>query len=246
MNGGNEAAKGGQMAKTKKKVRKSHVDAWREFLSFCEQQESSQRVYRGVGNAGYQLVPSVGRSASYSEQREKNVFHLFELRAHLYQPLHGLSQLDRLVLAQHHGLPTRLLDWTTSPLAAAYFAVSDETADAATADMAIYHLRTSAADYASRATDAFDIESVSFFLPNFVSPRIAAQSGLFSIHPNPNEAWTDARIKKHIIPAASRGYFRRKLHYLGINNFRLFPDLDGLARTLKWQYTRGIELWHVD
>jgi hypothetical protein len=88
----------GKGAKMKKR-RTPHADAWREFLLFCQKQESSQQVYRGVGKADYTLKPSVGRSSKYTEQKEKNIFRLFEIRAQLYQPLHTLSALDRLVLA---------------------------------------------------------------------------------------------------------------------------------------------------
>ena len=214
-------------------------------MSFCERQASSQDVYRGVGSKDFKLIPKVGWMGDYSEQRERNVFRLFQKRAQLYHPLHGLSDLDKLVLARHYGLPTRLLDWTTSPLAAAFFAVAEDPDPKFNADMVIHHLRTKAADYTADATDAFEIKEVKFVLPNFVSPRIAAQSGLFSVHPKPTEAWSDPRIKRHIIPAAARGFFRKKLHYLGINAFRLFPDLDGLAKTLNWQYMRKVEMWHV-
>jgi hypothetical protein len=221
------------------------ADAWRAFLAFCGSQKSSQDVYRGLGSSDFKLIPKAGRTNDYSIQREQNVFRLFNKRAQLHHQLHGLSELDKLVLAQHHGLPTRLLDWTTSPLAAAFFAVAEDPVPDHAEDMVIYHLRTKAGDYENSATDPFAIKEVKFILPNVVSPRIAAQSGLFSIHPNPNQTWTDPRIKKYIIRAANRGFFRKKLHYLGISAARLFLDLDGLAKTLNWQYTRKIEMWHI-
>jgi hypothetical protein len=227
-----------------KKVAANSV-AWSDFLSFCGKQTSSQQVYRGLGSVDFKLVPKVGRVSDYSTEREKNVFFLFAKRAQLYHSLYGLNELDKLALAQHHGLPTRLLDWTTSPLAAAFFAVANDPEPNLNEDMIIYHLRTKAPDYIHDAEDAFSIKEVKFLLPKFVSPRIAAQSGLFSIHPKPNEVWKDPRINRYIIPAKSRAFFRKKLHYLGISAFRLFPDLDGLARTLNWQYQRKVEMWHV-
>src|SRR2546425_9833784 len=101
------------------------ADVWKSFLEFCGQRESSQWIYRGVGDAEFELIPRVGREPpSYKKERETAIFDLFERRAQLFQNLDGYSSFDKLVIAQHHGLPTRLLDWTTSPLVAAYFAVT--------------------------------------------------------------------------------------------------------------------------
>lgn len=227
-----------------KKVIK-HADDWDEFLSFCGRQASSQQVYRGLRSADYKLIPKVGRTDDYSEDHEQNVFRLFKKRARLYHPVNFLNDLDLLVLAQHHGLPTRLLDWTTSPLVAAFFAVAEEPDTSRSSDMVIFHLRTKGVDYIPDAIKPFEVKETKFVLPNFVSPRIAAQSGLFSIHPTPPAPWDNSRIKQYRIPGRSRAFFRKKLHYLGINAARIFPDLDGLAKTLDWQYARKIEMWHV-
>src|SRR5664280_669014 len=80
------------MGKTSKSKPTPAHDAWRDFLLFCENQETSQQVYRGVGSVDYELVSKVGRSASYSGQKEINVFNLFEARSQLYHSIQALSK----------------------------------------------------------------------------------------------------------------------------------------------------------
>jgi hypothetical protein len=137
------------------------------------------------------------------------------------------------------------LDWTTNPLVAAYFAVI-QSPKSAEASALIYSFRTSGDDYVGREEiDPFSVENLRFYLPRFVSPRIAAQSGLFSIHSQPNKAWESEDLETFTIPGEAKGHFQRRLHFLGVNAFKLFPSLDGLATTLNWQYQSGIELWHI-
>src|SRR5674476_1654598 len=81
------------MGKTSKSKPTPAHDAWRDFLLFCANQETSQQVYRGVGSVDYELVSKVGRSASYSGQKEINVFNLFEARSQLYHSIQALSCL---------------------------------------------------------------------------------------------------------------------------------------------------------
>lgn len=84
-------------------------------------------VYRGEREVERPLRPKVGRysqlKASPVEKEEKVILRLFSEQAFPYLTFRPESQWEWLALAQHHGAPTRLLDWTRNPLVAAFFAV---------------------------------------------------------------------------------------------------------------------------
>jgi hypothetical protein len=78
--------------------------------------------FRGVTNRQYTLVPSLGRSP-YVLGQERALINVFKQNAVQFLEQRPPNQWEWLFLARHHGVPTRLLDWTESPLIGLYFAV---------------------------------------------------------------------------------------------------------------------------
>jgi hypothetical protein len=214
---------------------------WDELLKFARQHPAPRWVFRGQSQK-WPLKPTVGRTERYSRIRELQLFNEFKRLANpMIDRTQVASDWDWLFLAQHHGLPTRLLDWTTNPLIAAYFAC--ETSARGKRDGEI--IAVEIADVGRFSEDdlvasPFDVPQTRFMFPTVVAPRMASQRGLFSIHSVPDRNWIlKEKTTRHVIRAGDKAEFRELLFGLGVDSAMAMADLDGTAANLAWRFKTG-------
>ncbi|GHS97830.1 FRG domain-containing protein [Bacteroidia bacterium] len=199
-------------------------------------------MYRGVCNSDFELIPSIGRFNTHKGQKfslesEKLMLDIFKKYIYPYYPENIIcNEMELLTIAQHHGLPTRLLDWTKNPLVAFFFAV-EEHIDKFVNHSCIYIVHLPKAKLDSDI-NPFELTEVQKYIPKHWDKRIITQNGLFTIHNNPNEAWKPKGLEKILIKNDMvRKEIKKSLNRFGINYSTLFPDVDGIAKYVKYLRT---------
>jgi hypothetical protein len=205
------------------------------------------------------LIPSIARVRPRRPllEAEARMLRAFQRRSLPFLEMRPESAWDWLAVAQHHGLPTRLLDWSINALSATWFAVERPAReDARGRQPAVIWLLQpregtleEGGDYlgSTRQGDPFKVTRTGVLVPRYVARRIVAQGGYFTVHPSSpapphfrpleeEEEFRD-RLVKVIIPADSFPTMRQHLSRLGINAMAIYPDLGGLCKDIAWRNT---------
>lgn len=153
------------------------VNSWEELQSKLFHDSWDERicrfrspyVYRGLWNKDYDLTTSLMRLGGPFSSLETHLLRNFRKYAHA-NPSAGNSVWNWLAVAQHHGLPTRLLDWTYSPYVALHFATSNtDHYDRDAAIWAVNYVK-STQYLPSLLRDAISAEGSNVFTPEVLEP----------------------------------------------------------------------------
>jgi hypothetical protein len=212
-------------------------------LVLSQYRKDNRWVFRGHGDPSWTLRPKAGRE-EFAGCDDERLFRAWKRRAAEFVSLPFDDDWGCLAVAQHHGLATRLLDWTFNPLAAAFFAV-ELFMDC---DAVVFAYRCEFV-VVPEASSPFEMTGVVKFKPSGVAPRIIRQGGIFTIHGEPERPLDTAKgendaLEKIVISSAYRKELLFELSHYGVNRATLFPDLDGLSSYINWATTNR-RYWSV-
>tara|TARA_R110000868_G_C10959778_1_gene768395 strand:+ start:526 stop:1236 length:711 start_codon:yes stop_codon:yes gene_type:complete len=214
------------------------------------------KMYRGQSNSEWSLIPSIARmhealddhgfGFSKWEDLEDYLLNHFKNYSAPFMDFNPSLDLEWLVHAQHHGLPTPLLDWSTNPLKALFFAVENPSEDKT--DGALYEIQPRMWHITYESIE--NHHGLVAFHPKQINSRVMAQEGCFTRFPYPdklvplpsleekdtfisNEIYT---IKKYFIPKEIKANLRVELTKLGIHHQSMFPSLDGASTRIRREF----------
>jgi hypothetical protein len=291
------------------------IDNFEEYLNTVRAELPKGRIYfRGqskLTSAGYSLRSSIGRhefllklSFFELEEMERDVLGVFTNHLVTYVQHLPRNHWESLAIAQHHGLPTRFMDWTTNPLVALYFAARKTQTDEKDqpVDSAVYVLTSDpirfselartkteeikpvpdsattmvtppspydalfgvadTADELDATTNPVDspaavampagqkvkrtdenlpvispfaITENVIYDPPHVSPRIRAQDSVLLACHQPLKSLEEKDYLEIVIRHQAHDDIRRRLDQYGVFDKQLFPDLEGIAKWLRYR-----------
>jgi hypothetical protein len=223
------------------------IESWKDLSALIEKlaHQRTTWIFRGEPSTTYELRPASGRQGDspgkqrivrYDAKREREALRRFIYDAQPYVGFEPRTDLEWLAIAQHHGMATRLLDWTESLLVAAFFAVEQAGNKGHALIYGVSGLPVLDPD---GSPDPFAIEEVSIYRPRHLDTRISAQRSVLTVHPDPTVPFQSSNLRAWKVSQGACRHLKVVLDACAINYASLFPDLEGLARHIGWRYKWG-------
>jgi hypothetical protein len=255
------------------------VSTWSDLHNVLDDFATAGWAFRGQADANWPLESSLTRYLRAFVDpnigwlgRERQILHAFKRKAHPLLPRtpEPSETLEWLALMQHHGAPTRLIDFSWSPYVAAFFALERATADAAIWGIAsnpqvpnyqgfeisvllneVPRLNDRSASKADSAElcSGKDIPAVVIGEPVLMNQRMTTQVGTFAVPiarsdvALENLVPPDSVFKLKLVTESLRKKSMERLHNMNLTNASLFPGVDGFARSLAYELEFK---WKVD
>ncbi|MGF1700855.1 FRG domain-containing protein [Photobacterium makurazakiensis] len=218
-----------------------HIGSLTKYLTVIDEisQSGELVLFRGQPNKRKSLLPSIARESENvnSISKEKEMLdYLYRLGRNKFET-QEMDYWGLLSEAHHHGLKTRLLDWSSNPLVALWFACQTPGFQPH-----VYVLKADERQKVDFASDPFEQTETKVFLPPVSFPRVKAQSNWYSIHPSLNDHASGQRFtpfeneitnndEMYEIPILPemKEQLLKDLDKCGVNERLIYPDLTGLC-----------------
>lgn len=240
-----------------------YIKSWDEYIDKAFELTRSygtRLLYRGQADTQWSLLPTVKRKPYNIPDRERRLVNDFYIEASRRIKEVPNNDTGWISLMQHYGLPTRLLDWSESPLVALYFAITEYNKyyDLDSAVWVLNPKRLNAIQgYGSYLYPMNYRTALKFIAPAFRKKakemnqilacraieydlRMIAQQAAFTIHstdtPLEKIGNADEFLCKLIIHKSVKTKFAKQLDILGYNLKNIFPDMEHISKELKDKY----------
>lgn len=226
---------------------------WNKFREFALDQPDGL-IYRGQAK-NWMLQTAFHRTGradliSYLDNQVPDLErHVNSVSEHVYDSNNDRSLGALLNLAQHHGYPTPLLDWTKSPYVAAFFAFENVSQIKKDRPVSIFIFEERKWSEMAGRTAQLRVPNMvvrTLELPGFGNSRVLPQQSI-TMYSNvaniesvifSNESNKGDFVKAVAIPSSDREKAMRDLALMGITWGSLFPGLDGICQQLRSRHFR--------